>query len=136
MIIKIKQKCHFAFNSLFTFGTNRVNGTLQYTFMVLYIYVRCFPFRPNFDQWDNAVQHTVGYAKNGPYYVQFTVFCICLKEDRWETDEEFLFLKKKLLVFVNFEESKDYLKMGRDLNITAKKKVSDLNYPFFGIVTH
>ena len=33
------------------------------------------------------------------------------KEDRLETDEEFLFLKKKkMLVFVNFEQSKNYLK--------------------------
>ena len=47
--------------------------------------------------------------KSGPY-VQFTVFRICLKkEDRLETDEEFLFLKK-MLVFVSFEQSKNYLK--------------------------
>ena len=95
MIIKIKQKCHFAFNSLFTFGTNRVNGTLQYTFMVLYIYVRCFPFRPTFDQWDNAVQHTVGYAKK--WTVLFSSLCLvfAFKEDRLETDEEIFIPEKK-----------------------------------------
>ena len=58
MIIKIKQKMPLSF---LIFCTKLVLMVLHCS--VLHGVVRCFPFRLTFDQWDNAVQHTVWYNK-------------------------------------------------------------------------